>query len=182
MNKRQAIKILNIQKDKLATEEFEFGSAWITASLSILSDILEYHDVLLKDFEDITSSLKYFLSRSESEKRNELLKGYRMQFSNVLQSAIEKVRYTGLENSNKNFLYKISDGMLTAFIVAGFGAAIAIGTGYGKYLSDTQNIELRTEIKILKDSISKFPSPQLQKTKQIPNNQTDNSIKGKKEN
>ncbi len=68
-----------------------------------------------------------------------------------LNNCIELIENVGLKKNHKtNFLFTLPDWVVYLILPGLFSAGLA----FGKYSSDLQNIELKRELQLLKDSIS----------------------------
>jgi hypothetical protein len=153
MTKRKAISALNKLKEKLLVDDLQFGSSWILQAESYLAMMIGGEDVLTKQFESVASSHKYF--NSQNNLTDEMVNGYKLQFTNILQSSIEKIKHTGLiDTGSRNILYRIDDKWLIPIFSLAITGIFGMSSLWGKYLSDTQNIELRMQVKKLQDSLS----------------------------
>ncbi|HEY6977912.1 MAG TPA: hypothetical protein VH396_16550, partial [Chitinophagaceae bacterium] len=107
--------------------------------------------------------------RQEVHEANEA----KRKLSNYIDDFIETINSIGLPKK-PNFLYRLTNLWLTIILTLLIPSLITASTLWGKYLSDTQNIELKQEVKSLRDSL-KLLSPKLQKTNNVSNKKTDST-------
>ena len=173
MRKKDAIKALRAQQIDLVEDDLRFGSRWIIATKAYLYDFLGEDNLLVKDFLLVESSVRYHLQRPPTEELPILIKGYQKSFNNIIESAIKRINHVGLVVYDKVNIFSNRDN--ATIIGWGFGIITVFGgisMQYGKYLSDTQNIQLKSDNRTLLDSLSFYRAKQ--QTMAVPKYDTTN--------
>jgi hypothetical protein len=98
---------------------------------------------------------------------DQAVNSYTVYVEQFLYNSLETIQLKGLQKEG-NFLSRISDNWLIASIPVILIGVHTAGTLYGKNLSDTQNIELKSQNRMLKDSLSRRPLAPFQKANDVP--------------
>ena len=156
MNNKKAIEILQNQKLKLDNPNILKDETWVSQTASYIKDFFgenstEYSFISNFNFKIPFNQYdsKTFPLRIMTEKT--------LKCKKYLENCIETINDKGLyKKPKRNFLNTISDTALWTTISIGIPGLLTIGGLFGNMFSDNQNVELRTENKMLKDSISIF--------------------------
>ena len=146
MTKRQALRSLRSQLQKLEANNSHADIYWLQQTWDYYALIFGEDSFQYQQIRKFAPSAVHAQDRTmhigkEGVKPNAQLKL-------AMNNAIGSIR-NGAFLQNKNFLSRISEGWLIAIFTGSISVVFAAGTFYGKYLSDTQNTELKQEIEAL---------------------------------
>lgn len=170
----QAIKILTEQIDKLNTISTFNNGVWRFQTISYIElffskESAEYRYINQTDFAVETAY-------STPGDIAQLVSRHKESAKHFLINCIDTLRIKGIYKPEKiNFLYRIKGATLLTVIIFTIPGLLGIGTLWGKYLSDTQNVELKIEVKDLKSEIEKLKSPLPKQAEAIPKNAGDSA-------
>ena len=174
MRKSKAINLLKQQIDKLNDENYFKDENWCNQTRTYLKDIFgekseEY--LRLKNFRFV-----YYEKDKEIPEwsKNELDSNIENAI-NFLLSCIETIKTIGITTENKNIFSKYKTLEIIGFLITLGLIIYGIGNYFGYEKADKQNIELRQENKLLKDSLTT-----LRTTFKVPNNITNDNPRNKK--
>lgn len=151
---KKATDILLRQKEKLTTENLRQGT-WLIQTSSIIKDFFgdtsdEYN--FIKDFKFYSNTMD--IMSAEYDTNAHISKNSKAA-SQFIDNCIETLNHKGLFKAPKtNSLTQISETALWTIISITVPGLISIGIFFGNMYSDKQNIELRVENKLLKDSVT----------------------------
>lgn len=146
MTKRKAVSILKTQIAKIVNiyEPSEF-TRWKVQTLT-------YIQSFFKDASEYTVAQSYLNFPTASAEFERDLQELKNKLIALLNSYIETMEAIGVPNRG-NFLTRMREGWLIFIMCLLFPAIFSGGLLFGKYLSDTQNIELRGEARTQRDTI-----------------------------
>ena len=175
MTKSKVIRALSNMRDDLNTHEVLFDDLW----LSKLKDYI--HTFLPNDTHkhEVIGNIYSFDITYMTVDRKAAIENSKTTLNNFIIDCIETIRVKGIERpqSNRNFISRLSNELA-------YTVAVGILTGgffIGKWYSEIQNTELRTEVRILRDSVSSVTSRNslLPNTQIVPHAKADDTTKGK---
>ena len=158
MNKKKAISILNDMKVKISNHDLK-NDLFLGEAMEYLLSFLGEENKIFNLYRNLTRSI---INNRNSDNYNEqitneiVLASYRKGFCDLIDAAIRNIDNLGIRTAKPNFLYKIEIEKIVYYLGAIITACFIAGTLWGKYLSDTQNIEIKINEKILNDSIKKL--------------------------
>ena len=169
MTVKKAIFILKAQKDKLDNFDNK-NQNWVFQTASYIKDffgenstefsfISQFHFHVVSSICDSPEDIRRWLAEKPVEAER------------FLDNCIETLQHKGLfKQPKQNFLYRLSDTALWTLIPLIGTGLLSIGFFFGNLYSDKQNIELRQDNKLLKDSliILKSLSPRNEVTNSRP--------------
>jgi len=154
MTVKKAIEILKKQRDKLDSPKSNNNQNWIFQTASYVKDffgedstefsfISQFHFHVVSTNYDRPDDIRRWLAEKPIEARR------------FLDNCIETLEHKGLfKQPKQNFLNRLSDTALWTLIPLIGTGLLSIGFFFGNLYSDKQNIELRQDNKLLKDSLS----------------------------
>jgi hypothetical protein len=155
MTVKKAIDILKNQKEKLdRPNEFHRDENWVFQTASYIKDFFGDKST---EFSFISQfSFGVLRSNWDSDKDvSRWIADKPIQVKKFLDNCIETLQHKGLfQHQRQNFLYRLSDTALWTIISIAVPGLISVGLFFGNMYSDRQNIELRQENKLLKDSLT----------------------------
>lgn len=136
MDKKSAITIINKQIYKLSKLEkpSHFESTWLVQTKTYID----------KFFGNESNESKWFSNLSPGSK-------YAPDPIPFLNDCIETINHIGLYKKPKSNLLSTIPNWIIILLLP---ALLTLGIMIGRYTSDVQNIELKREVKLLKESIS----------------------------
>lgn len=162
MTVKKAIDILKNQKDKLdRPNEFHRDENWVFQTASYIKDFFgdkstEYSFISQFSFGVLRSNW------DSDEDVRRWIADKPIQVKKYLDNCIETLQNKGLlQQPRQNFLYRLSDTALWTLLPLVATGLLSIGFFFGNLYSDKQNIELRQDNKILKDSLIILRTPTL---------------------
>lgn len=171
MKKEDAIDLLEKHITKL--DQIEVDEVWVTQTASLVNDFLgensdEYRHI--KSYKPKWTVIDYD-SNAQLKKQN------KSECIRFVQGCIEAINIKGVYRKPKdNFLLRLNNWQAAAIsatvLLAVLTAAVIGGIDWGKRISDTQNIELRQEIKALNqktDDLQKQKAALEQQIKKLQN-------------
>ena len=179
MKVSKAIKILEFQKEKLETIESLNDRTWEIQTRSYLINFFSENspevNFLSKDKFFVSQYNNYGIKSASEIKRdtNDQIKIAKDFIDNCIKT---------LQDRNKlykppNFLTRLTDTAIWTTITIAVPGLLLVGSLFGKYLSDTQNFELKQQVKTLKDSLLILRSSTLPNTHPISDSNTNNTGK-----
>jgi hypothetical protein len=154
MNKRQAIKILEKQRDKLEDKSVYKDDIWVYQSASYIKDFFgeespEFHFLKRFTFSAIGTSCT-----TDVEWRNELANKKQKAYQ-FINSCIETLEHKSLyEKPKLNFLQRWDNATLSSILIPIASVLFMAGYKSGERFTDTKNFRLEQEVGSLKDSIN----------------------------
>jgi hypothetical protein len=154
MTTKQAIEILKRQRDKLDDKNLPNDDTWVFQTASFVKDFFgedstEYNWISQFEFRTLVSS--YW----SDEQRRAAINDKPRQAKQFLNDCIDTIKIKGPYKPPKtNFLNAISDTALWTLIPLIGTILFSSGFFIGQYSTDLKNIELRQDLKHLKDSLS----------------------------
>jgi hypothetical protein len=148
MTSKKAIEILNKQIEKLSQNRNE---NWT----------IETHTYIKMFFGENSRQNDFFRYYSWSDNPGTNLNGQEKATIDFLKNCINTIKNVGLHKEPKhNFLNQLSDSLIVLILsVIGF-----VCFGLGKYMSDVQNIELKSQVERLTKSPISTPNSNSNKT------------------
>lgn len=165
---KEAIGILLRQKQKLATENLRQGT-WLIQTSSLIKDFFgdtanEYN--FIKDFEFYSNTMDIMSAEYDT---NAHINKNSKAASQFIDNCIETLNHKGIYKAPKqNSLTKISETALWTIIGIAVPGLISIGIFFGNMYSDKQNIELRQDNKLLKDSLTLIRPNKMNLSNELP--------------
>jgi len=166
MRKNKAIGILNIQRLKLEDNSYYADRKWTIQTQDYIkyffgenSPQLEY----IKNYIDFN----YYRVNSNPDEKEAKIQKEKDSAIRFINDCIEIIENKGLVNQNHNFLERANNTILITVILFLISGLISGGYIFGVSTTDSKNVELRQENKLLKDSLNKVRT-----TFKIPNNIT----------
>lgn len=164
--------------DAITGSNYNGYSGWRSQTVSFYSDYFGVNSQEYGYLNAASANTLYLEGYAVDQERDRFIGTIK---SKVKQD-IDTLRIKGLPKQPEipkiNFLYRINDSVLVSIIIFVITALLGVGSLWGKYLSDTQNIELKQEVKFLKDSIAIFKIPIPQKADAIPEDTTKKTSQG----
>jgi hypothetical protein len=154
MTVKKAIDILQKQKAKIDDPQHRNDDNWVFQTASYIKDFFgfesteysfigQFHFYVQSTNWDSDEVVRYRLSEKPIEAKK------------FLDNCIETLQHKGLfKKPKQNFLNRLSDTALWTIISITVPGLITIGVFFGNMYSDKQNIELRQDNKLLKDSLT----------------------------
>ena len=143
MRKKAAINALECQRDKLDSSWAD--KIWFTQTLSYLESIFG------KPSQEHSAVSTYYMMHL---KHPEFYNPDKEELIRLLNDSIETIKTIGIKVAQPNFISRLNNATLLGIIIFAVPSLLAIGSLWGKYLSDVQNFELKQENRKLKDSIN----------------------------
>ncbi|MBS0647321.1 MAG: hypothetical protein JSR97_12145 [Verrucomicrobia bacterium] len=153
MTVKKAIDILKSQKTKL--EDFDNKNQnWVFQTASYIKDffgenstefsfISQFHFHVVSSNWDSPEDVRRWLAEKPIEAKR------------FLDNCVETLQHKGLfKQPKQNFLNRLSDTALWTIISIVIPGLISIGLFFGNLYADKQNIEIKQENKLLKDSLT----------------------------
>ncbi len=173
MNMNKAIEILQKQKLKLDDQNILKDETWVFQTASYIKDFFgenstEYSFISKFEF-------KVYFTNYQSEQAAVIeLNSKTPKAKKYLENCIETISNKGLYKHPKtNFLTRISETALWTMISVSFVGLLTVGSLFGNWYSNTQNVELKLYNKKLEDSISTI----YKNTNKYTNKKTENTRK-----
>ena len=169
----KAIEILTGQQNKLAELPTFDNGVWRTQTKSYIelffsTDSAEFKYINETDFYVGRGGAYVTYTPLEIQNKTDYQKKIAGDF---LTNCIETLEHKGVYQPPKgNFLSRMSDGLIVTILLFAIPGLLWVGNVWGKYLSDTQNIEMKIEIKNLKDTILTLRPTVFQQTNTVPSN------------
>lgn len=162
MTKEKAIQILTRQRDKLDDPKVPNDDAWIFQTADYIRQFFGDNSQQFSYISQFKFGVWYKTSDSSDVIKARLDQNLR-EVKQFLDNCIEAINDTGLyKPPTTNFLNKLSDTALWTIIPFVVTVTFSAGLLVGKYFSDTQNIELKQELKKCQDNspitIPTFPN------------------------
>lgn len=166
MKRSNAITILKSQKEKLINSSIK-DRIWIIQTSNYIKSFLgEQSD----EYRFIINILSFNPSTPTKDGRKDNIQ----MIMDFIDNCIEIIKNKGLyKPPYKNFLQKINNAWLIAIITG----IISVSFFAGKFTSDLKNVELKQELKSIKDSLTLSTAPP---SNNISNNDTTKNNKSKK--
>jgi hypothetical protein len=154
MTVKKAIAILKNQKEKLDhPTEFHRDENWVFQTASYIKDFFGDNSTEYS----FISQFRFGVLRSNWDSDQDVSRWIAekpIQAKKYLDNCIETLQNKGLYNLPKqNFVNRLNDTALWAIISISIPALISIGFFFGNLYTDKQNIELRQDNKLLRDSL-----------------------------
>ncbi|MBN8790414.1 MAG: hypothetical protein J0I84_25320 [Terrimonas sp.] len=153
MTVKKAIDILKSQKEKL--EDFDNKNQnWVFQTASYIKDffgenstefsfISQFHFHVVSSNWDSPEDVRRWLAEKPIEAKP------------FLDNCVETLQHKGLfKQPKQNFLNRLSDTALWTIISIAIPGLVSIGLFFGNLYADKQNIEIKQENKLLKDSLT----------------------------
>jgi hypothetical protein len=164
MNKRSAIKILEIQKKKLEDVNLYKDETWVFQTASYIKDFFGESSAEYNFISQFTFGVVVLNTTPPDEVRI-LFKNKEEKVSKFLDNCIETIRIKGILKTEKlNFLNKLNNGTLIGLIIPIFSGLVGIGFYFGTEKINKENAELTIEnnrIISTNDSLKKVIDNQL---------------------
>lgn len=153
MTVKKAVDILKAQKAKLDNFDNKKQN-WVFQTASYIKDFFGDNSTefsFISQFHFHVTSTNY----DSPEDVRRWLAEKPIEAKTFLDNCIETLQHKGLVRQPKqNFINQLSDTALWTIIGIAVPGLITIGVFFGNMSSDKQNIELRQEYKLLKDSLT----------------------------
>jgi len=181
MNKDQAIDILKQQKSKLRRRNDNIGNVEVlidgTWKTQTESYIKLFFSEKSPEFDHISHFMLYELPTLEAYAYKAI-----PGLETFIDNCVESVKNNGLYRIPRgNFLSRLNEGTLVTILIFAIPGLLTVGTLFGKYLSDTQNIELRSTVKTLKDSLILLRNPAPQHSDAVSNQSANTANRAKQD-
>jgi len=154
MKVKNAIDILQKQKAKIDDPKHVNDDNWVFQTASYIK---EFFGIESTEYSFIRQFHFYVKSTNwdSSDDINRWLAEKQIQAKKFLDNCIETLQHKGLVKQPKqNFLNRLSDTAIWSIVSITIPGLISLGAFFGNMFSDKQNIELRQENKLLKDSLT----------------------------
>jgi hypothetical protein len=167
MRKSKAIKMLSRQLAKLEDKDFIADEKWIIHTQDYIKyffgDDSPQYDYIKK----FTFYISYYVNTPDDKIKAEKER-VRNNAKQFIRDCSEIIEFKGIINQNHNFLERINNQTLIPVIITIISGILFIGYLFGISTTDSKNVELRQEIKemkqynkILKDSLSISPTSKI---------------------
>jgi hypothetical protein len=168
MTRKNAIKILIRQKDKLADYTIYKDETWTFQTASFIKDFFGEQSPEFSFISQFKFTVFGHTGMTNEMWRNELdLK--QNKALKFIEDCIETIQHKGLYKTPKiNFLQNLGSNAVWAIISISVPGLLTIGFIFGQFISDTKNFELKQHVKQLQDSLYFRP------TFVIPDNKSNN--------
>lgn len=154
MKTEKAIKILLVQRDKLLDKKIYKDENWVFQTASYIKDFFGEHSPEYKFIGTYTFTALAHNQMSKEEKQL-LFKDKENKAVIFLNNCIETIQNKGLfKPPKKNFLQRIGNSAVWTIIGILVPALFSVGFLIGQYFTDTKNIDLKTQVKQLQDSLN----------------------------
>jgi hypothetical protein len=158
MNKKSAIRILEIQKQKLDDVNLYKDETWVFQTASYIKDFFGENSTEYVFISQFTFGVVVPTTTPPDEMQR-LFKYKIEKVSKFLDNCIETIRIKGtLKTEKLNFLNRLNNGILIGLILPIFSGLIGIGFYFGTEKINKDNVELTTQnsrIKSTYDSLQK---------------------------
>jgi hypothetical protein len=138
-----AVKVLEQQRTKFINSEDTYIVIWQTIDILAVYLGTESQSYLL------IKSFTFGKSSPDEQKQKE----EKIRFIECLDNAIDTIKKIGVIQKERNFINRISDKWLIPTVFFLLSGIFTASTLLAKKLSDTENIELKNQIKTLQDSL-----------------------------
>jgi hypothetical protein len=153
MKPQKAIEILKRQRDKINDPKHPNNDTWKVQTASHIKDFFGESSDEYAHISQFSFSVLGHAGMSSDQWKMELNMNKR-RISQFLDSCIETINDKGLYKPHKgNFLASLSDTWLSVIFVTVIPSLFLAGIWVGEYRSDVKNIELRQELKSVRDSL-----------------------------
>lgn len=151
MTPKQAIDILNRQRDRAEKQTHPHNDTWVVQTTEHIKDFFGENSMqysYIKDF-------RFFAVPTNGLTEKQIKPGLENNKKSAvyfLNACIETINDKGLyKPPKKNFLASLSDTWLSVIFVTVIPSLFFVGIWVGEYRSDVKNIELRQELKEIRD-------------------------------
>lgn len=172
MTEKKAIEILKNQIKTFDNVSIYKDSVWVSKTASYIKSFFGFDSEEYKHIINFKFDIPYDKFESEISVTNKR-KDKHIRMIQYLENCIELIQNKGLYKTPKtNFLNRISETAIWTIISVSFVGLLTIGSLFGNWYSNTQNVELKIYNKKLEDSISsiykhtnKYPQKKAENTR-----------------
>lgn len=155
MNKKNAIKILEVQKSKLENNSIYKDETWVFQTASYIKDFFGENSTEYSFISQFNFMVKV-LNTTSNDETLRLLNEKKEKVATFIDNCIETIRNKGILKEEKvNFLNRLGNGPLVAIIVFIVPSLIGLGFYFGTEKINQDNIVLK---EINKKTIASFDS------------------------
>ena len=174
MTKSKAIKNLNDQINKLKNDNSYEYDDWLRQTKTLIKEIF---GVVSEEFRFInTFGFSYYPTTMPVD--NDRIISIRKQIDTIIKyliTCIDTIKQVGVKTENKNFLSNYKTPELVGYLTTIGILLFSIGYYFGYDKGENQNIEIRQELKVCRDSLNTINT-----TFNIPDNKPKNNSNRKK--
>jgi len=154
MTEKNAIKILQNRIESLNDSNIRKDDTWVSLTTSYIEIFFGTNSSEYKTIVNFKFTIPFDKYESEISVKNKRENNIKIT-KQFLENCIELISNKGFHKPTKtNFLTRISETALWAMISISFVGLLTVGSLFGNWYSNTQNVELKLYNNKLKDSIS----------------------------
>lgn len=161
--KALALKNFKSQLDAVEGLTYQTSRGWKSYTRDIITNFIGPNSKFLVHY---TGALSYFTNEQFFERD-------KLRSREIITQCIRYIEMNGAyKDPNSNFVSRMSETALWSILSVGVTGLLSAGFYFGNLSSDKQNIELRQEVKVLKDSLSLLRLS-IKSANKIPNSRAD---------